>query len=336
MIFLLAAAYYIRSTGLALFGAIILFLLLHKQWKTSIITFSGFTLLIIPWILRGQKLGGNSYVKPLIMVNPYRPELGNADLAGYFTRFLSNISRYVTREIPSSSFSFFQVDYLNEINIYEWIYGLVLVGFILYGLYHLRKNGLIILCYLLGSFGILLLWPEVWTGVRFVLPIAPFLVFSSIVGFYHLVELLLKKAKVNFRFNILLLGIMGLLYINSIKNLHKKAQSDYPANWKNYFKIANYFKTEGIKDVVVICRKPMLFHVNSGTYTANFKYLVDHEALINDLINQKADYVVLDNLGYRQSYEYLLPAIRSDQKKFQVIMKIPGPDTYLLKFYPEN
>ncbi len=334
ILFSLAASYYIRSTGLALFGGIFLYFLLRKKWKVALSLAAGFVIFALPWIIRGQKLGGSSYLEPLVMVNPYRPELGNADFGGYITRFISNVARYITREIPNSSFPFIQVNYINNISVMEWILGIAILVLSFYGFYKLWRKGLLFVCYLLATFGILLLWPEVWRGVRFVLPVMPLILFSILTGIYYLVEQFLSSIKI--KFNILLLVIFGLAFTEPIKSLHQKARSPYPLSWQNYFKIANYFKEENIRDVVVICRKPMLFYLKSGTYTAPYLYSKDVEEMINDMKEKKADYVVLDNLGYRQTYEYLYPVIRNNQNIFPLVLSLPNPDTYLLKFTPEN
>jgi hypothetical protein len=330
----LVVSYYIRSTGLALFGGIILYLLIQKKWKIAISLAVGFIVLALPWIIRGQKLGGSSYLEPLVMVNPYRPELGNADLSEYFTRFFSNLSRYITREIPNSSFPFIQVNYASEITPGEWLLGILILAVALYGLYRIRKRGLLFICYLLGTFGILLLWPEVWRGVRFVLPVMPLILFSFLTGIYYLTVRAFSPLKI--KFNILLFIVLGLAFIQPIKLLHQKAVSPYPANWQNYFRIAEWFKNEKIQDVVVVCRKPILFHLKSGTFTATYIYSKDTEEMIEDLKNKKTDYVVLDNLGYRQTYEYLYPVIRNNPDIFPLVFSLPNPDTYLLKFNPEN
>lgn len=332
----LVVTYYIRSTGLALFGGLILFLIIKKYWKAAIFYFLGFILLAAPWIIRGQKLGGSSYIKPLVMINPYRPELGNADLADYFTRFFSNFSRYLTREIPSGVFPFIQINYLNEIKISEWLAGLVILIFILYGLYRLGLKSLIIITYLITTFGILLFWPEVWTGVRFVLPVVPLLLFACVYGMYYGILMVLSSLKLKMKFNVLVLIILGLAFIDPIRILHAKSENDYPSAWKNYFIVADWFKSEGLTDVVVVCRKPMLFYLHSGTYTATYKYSVDEREVIDDLRRLQADYVVLDNLGYRQTYEYLYPAINKNQGFFRLVFKLENPDTYLLEFNADN
>ena len=332
----LVASYYIRSTGLALFGGVILYLLLMKKWKVAVSIFTGFIALALPWIIRGQRLGGSSYLKPLIMINPYRPELGNADLADYFNRFFANVARYITREIPNSTFPFIKVNYIQDISSLEWIIGLILLLVSVYGFYKFWQKGLLFICYILGTFGILLFWPEVWRGVRFVLPVMPIILFSIIIGFYHLINQLLMNMNIKLKFNILILVLLGLFFINPIKILHQKAKNEYPLSWKNYFRIAEYFKRENIRDVVVICRKPMLFHLKSGTYTATYMYSKDEKEMIDDLKSKKADYVVLDNLGYRQTYEYLYPVIQNNQTIFPLVLSLTNPDTYLLKFTPEN
>jgi hypothetical protein len=195
---------------------------------------------------------------------------------------------------------------------------------------------MIIFTYLAATFGILLLWPEVWVGIRFILPVVPLLLFAGIIGLYYFVQFLLLKIGIHLKFNVLILLITGLAFVAPIKNLHFKAKNEYPSAWQNYFNIAEWFKNEGLEDVVVICRKPMLFYLKSGTYTSTYTYANDTEALIEDLKRRKADYVVLDNLGYRQTYEYLLPAINSNKDKFQVVFKLENPDTYLLKFNPAD
>lgn len=328
----LVGSYYIRSTGLALFAGLILYLLFNKYWKAAVFIAIGFITLATPWIIRGQKLGGSSYIKPLVMINPYRAELGNADMADYFNRIIANISRYITREIPNSNLPFIKVNYLSEIEPIEWLIGLPVLVLIIYGLYKLGKRGLIIVCYLIATFGILLLWPEVWTGVRFVLPVVPLLFFGLIIGIFHGVNYVLSSIKTKVKFNILILLVFGIAFISPIQAIHMKAKSDYPKAWKNYFSAAGWFKRNNMKEAVVICRKPMLFHVNSGTYTTTFKYSKEEKEVLDDLNRKLTDYVILDNLGYRQTYEYLFPVISNHKENFQLVIKLENPDTYILKY----
>ena len=129
--------------------------------------------------------------------------------------------------------------------------------------------------------------------------------------------------------------VFSLAFIGPIESIHTKARIDYPSAWKNYFSVAGWFKRKNINDAVVICRKPMLFHINSGTYTSTFKYSNDEKEVLDDLNRKKADYVILDNLGYRQTYRYLFPVINNQQEYFQLVIKLENPDTYLLRYNPD-
>jgi hypothetical protein len=74
-----------------------------------------------------------------------------------------------------------------------------------------------------------------------------------------------------------------------------------------------------------------MFYLYSNTHTINYKYTEEGQELIDNLIEKQVDYVVLEQLGYSSTYRYLLPAIQNNPDKFEVIQKIGGPDTYLLR-----
>ncbi len=76
------------------------------------------------------------------MINPYRAELGNADIADYFNRIIANVSRYITREIPNSNLPFIKVNYMSEIGSLEWLIGIPMLLLIVYGLYKLGTEGI--------------------------------------------------------------------------------------------------------------------------------------------------------------------------------------------------
>jgi hypothetical protein len=152
------------------------------------------------------------------------------------------------------------------------------------------------------------------------------------MGIYYSITNVLLSLKTKLNFNILILLIFGFVFITPIQSIHMKAKIDYPNAWKNYFNAAGWFKRNNIKDAVVICRKPMLFYINSGTYTSTFKYSNDEKEVLDDLDRKQTDYVILDNLGYRQTYEYLFPVINSKKEYFELVLKLENPDTYLLKF----
>jgi hypothetical protein len=67
-------------------------------------------------------------------------------------------------------------------------------------------------------------------------------------------------------------------------------------------------------------------------FAVRYIYSVDTKAVIADLINQKVEYVVLEQLGFSSTGRYLYPAIQEYYELFPLVWQLPNPDTYLLKF----
>ncbi len=192
-VFTLGFSYYIRTAGIALVGGIMLAMILERNWKYLAATALGFILMVLPWSIRGSQLGGNNYVKQLFMINPYRPEEGILAIGDWFTRFFVNFKRYLTREIPSSVTGDNFTAYKEDIVLNEYLFGGLLILLIGFGIWKLKRLRTLVIGYLLGTFFILLLWPDVWFGTRFMIPVIPFVVFLSIYGVYALITLVLEK-----------------------------------------------------------------------------------------------------------------------------------------------
>lgn len=113
LLFILALvfAFYIRTLGISLFLSFTLILLLQKRWSYAGALVLGFVLLVAPWQIRSQSLGGNSYVNQLLRKNPYRPELGPMTLMDWPKRFGMNLKRYFALEITSGVMPFETIDY---------------------------------------------------------------------------------------------------------------------------------------------------------------------------------------------------------------------------------
>ncbi len=334
LLVLISSTYYIRTVGLALFGGILLYLLLRKHWIHATSMFSGFVLLTLPWYLRGQTLGGNRYISQLMQVNPYRPELGMAGLGDLAGRVGHNLVRYVTKEIPNGTLPFISADYQST-SAGNWIIGLMLLTLIAYGLYCLNARlRLLIGGYLLGIFGILLLWPDVWFGVRFILPVLPFLVLCLLNGAYHLLKMAISRANWSWQVSPLMFLVILLGFYPSIQQLHKNAQANYPPNFVNYFSTAVWARENTPPDAVISCRKPGMLYLFAGRHTIYYRNTLDDRELLDDLRQKQVNYVVLDQLGYSSTYRYLLPAIQKNAGQFQVVYRTPSPETFLLAFQP--
>lgn len=328
---LMAGCYYIKTSAITIVGGVVIYQLWLRAWKPALGYILGFSALISPWLVRGHLLGGNSYLKQLLMVNPYRPEMGMADPGDFVGRFFNNLGRYITKEIPSANFSFISINYREETTLAMWVSGLLITGLLVYGIIKLKNYRWLVVSYLIGTFGILFLWPDVWVGVRFLLPAVPFLMLAMINAYSFLV----KKYFVNSYLYLKWLPLLLVLaFISPIVKAHRSAAERYMQNWGNYFAMAKWVRDNAPDTSVVACRKPTMFYLYSGSYTVNYKYTDNQDDLIKNLYEKKVDYVVYDQLGYSTTYRYLRPVLQNNQSLFELVKKIENPPTYLFKLLP--
>ncbi|QSE98010.1 ArnT family glycosyltransferase [Fulvivirga lutea] len=328
-ILFMVIAYYVRSLGVAILGGLGLYFLISKNWKLLGASIGGLVVGGLPWFIRGQSLGGTSYMNQLKMINPYNPSLGVADFSDYIDRFWSNFSRYITREIPDALFNY-GPNYSQPIEFKEWVFGLIIVGLTTYGVIKIKKYNWLILGYLLGTFGILMIWPDVWIGVRFIVPIIPILWIGLLKGFYELFKAIRGQQEISSVVNYAPLVII-LFLISPLNELSAKAKAPFPPAWEQYFKVAEWIK-QNEKEAVVSCGKPSLFFIYAGdNFTMRYKLSKDPAELIADLEKQRVDYVVIDQV-YGNTFQYLLPAVRQYPNRFKQVLHLKNPDTFLLKF----
>ncbi len=343
VIFSIIFSYYIRTSGLSLYAGIALYLAFRKKWKYIVLMTGIFVLLTLPWYIRTAHLGGNAYIHQLVMVNPYRPELGHMHFGDWFTRFFQNLKRYVAREVPAGTFDFVWVkNYKDPVKAKEWITGIITIAIMIFGLIRIKKFRDLFFFYLLAAFGILLLWPTVWTGVRFILPLLPILTFLLINGIIEIVGIASERI-LHVRNTQLVPVLMVVLSLFSIKSyskkpimiLEKKARSPYSDKYKNYFEVARWAYKHIPDTSVVACRKGQLFYLFSHRYITGFANTLDKEKQIEYLKKRSTDYVVLDQLGFSSTGRYLYPAIKRYPGKFKVVYQVKNPDTYFMRFRPD-
>ena len=122
-----------------------------------------------------------------------------------------------------------------------------------------------------------------------------------------------------------------------IQYLHKIAtQSRVPDGWVNYFTIAEWAQQNTEPQAVVACRKPILFYLYSDRRTVLYKFTDDSALLLEELKQNKVNYVVLDRLGYGSTGRYLVPAVTKYVDDFFLVRKLENPPTWLLEFHPSD
>jgi hypothetical protein len=326
-ILLIAACYHTKTTAVALIGGAAIYLALAKDWKRLAVTVGGFALVCLPWYIRGKKLG-SSHMGQLMQINPYKPELGNLTTSTFIERIQHNFVRYISTDIPSGILSL-EVNF-EKAPLSFWILGLLLIGLILWGIFKLKDFRVMILGYIAGTMAVLLIWPDIWGGIRFILPLVPLAIFLALYGIKELLALVIGEKNTSFVPYIFL--VFGLFYVKPINALQEQAEQTMSPNYTNYFEMAKWAKKNTPKDAIFSARKPDMFIYYADRLCVGDKPSLDDKEVLDFFRKNKVDYVIIEQLGFSSTAKYLVPAVQKNPDKFDVVLQLPNPDTYLLKF----
>ena len=105
----------------------------------------------------------------------------------------------------------------------------------------------------------------------------------------------------------------------------------YPQPWRNYLEAGRWIRANTPPGHVVACRKPFLMHIFSNRRSIGYRFSDVPEEVIDDLVDKGVDLVVVFPFT-RASRDYLFPAIRANEDRFEVIHLLKDPDTCVLRF----
>ena len=320
------AAYYIRSAGLILIGTGIVFFALHKKWKEAGLIAIGSFLLALPWQIRNAALGGTPYIEQLLSVNPYRPEEGMLTLTTLIERILANLELYGLLIIP-----YILLPSSIDTSTFAGV-GIFFSGLILYALITgLIKRHLLIV-YLTCYLGLHILWPQVWSDTRLLVPAIPILFYAILTSMDELLRLLaraLKKTASRAGAVLFFLFILGSNIYET--NYLAERIGKLTPNWDTYFAAAEWIKDNTDPDVKIACRKPYLMNAIANRKATGYAWKAPDE-VIAEFEQKNIDIVVIDQIGYRSTPEFLIPAIQAHENRFKILHLVRDPNTYVLKF----
>lgn len=318
-------AYLTRSAGLPLLLAAASWLGLRRHWRALAL----FAVTALPlaalWWLRSQAAGAD-YMSELWLLNPYRPELGRAGVADLLARPVTNGGKYATLHLPILLFGRAH-PLLLPVNVI--VVGLCAIGWAL----RIRRPGVAELFLPLYA-GLLLIWPAVWSGERFLLPALPLVLGYAglaLVRFARWADVrAIKPAAVAVVLVLLLFavpGLAGAVRRGTACTRAYLAGEPYPcltAPWQAFFRTAEWSRAAIPADGVVISRKPRLFFALSGRRGLIYPFSRDPAEFFAAAAGSGARYLVLDGLSVLTA-RYLSPAFIERPRAF-CVMSAARPD----------
>ncbi|MFP3948721.1 MAG: ArnT family glycosyltransferase [Longimicrobiales bacterium] len=313
-------AYFTRSAGLPLILALAGVLLLRRRWKSLAAFGVAFAVPAFAWWLRNRG-APDTYLAELWLVDPYQPDLGTVGIGGLVGRVLSNAWGYTARHVPTGITGLEGGTAL--------VLGVGLVGLALYGWAgQVRRQGSQVRA--LEIFfplyaGLILIWPEVWSGDRFALPLLPPLFLYGGLAVRDLASRIHPRGAAP-------AGVAGVLILggtalwswagqartaSSCMSLTRSqgAWACAPAAMADFARAAAWSGLHLPEGSAVFSRKPRFFYLLGGVKSQVFPFSGDPDAFFREAERWDIGYVLLDRLDDLAAY-YVGAAVRSHPGSF--------------------
>jgi hypothetical protein len=161
-------AYFTRSAGLPLLVALGAWLVLRRRWRALAAVAAVWGAPIVLWWLRSRAFGQDGYAEEFWLLNPYNPAEGRVSAFGLLQRMGGNVWEYLGTHVPQG---IARTGPVGGAVIGVFAVGLGLAGWTRVVLKKIGPTELFLPLYT----GLILLWPDVWSGDRFALPLYPIL-----------------------------------------------------------------------------------------------------------------------------------------------------------------
>jgi hypothetical protein len=319
---LIMVAYYLKAVAIALGAGVFLFLLLRRRIAWAFGFAGGFALLAFPWVLRSQRVGdGRTYIHYLLQKNPYRPFEGTASATDLLVRLGGNVEIYFYRIIPESLLPFLRAENASP---GEGIQLLLLLASAVTAVglvYRLARHRTVADLYLLSFLGICALWPRVWAGARFIVPVIPLLFFCCLTGLWLILSVLPRKGVKYARESVIVVLSASMLVATVWTNrAEARIGREYTPDWESYFAAARWAHDHTPPESVFVCRKPYLFYLASGRRSMGYRFSEDPEEVELGFREVGATHIVVDQFQWTgTSMLYLVPTVMADPESYPVV-----------------
>jgi len=290
-------AYFTRSAGLPLVLALLGWLAFSRRWRALAGSAAALGVPMLAWWLRGRGAGVALYGTEFWMLNPYDPAEGTIGVFGLMPRILDNVSSYVFVHGPAGIVGQ-DGPALSTIGMALTI--AALAGWVL----SIRERVGVAEIFFPLYAGLIFVWPEVWGGDRFALPLYPLVfVYGAVLArtFGRHLPQALAATVGTVALLLLLLPAVGDWLEASRQNGLCNAVAQEQGPWIcygdriRYFVLAASWTSDGLPDgAVVLTRKPRHFYLLSGVPSRTFPFDGDPDAQLALADKVGARYVLLD------------------------------------------
>ena len=328
-------AYFTRSAGLPLVLAALAWLAWRRRWRQLAILAGVIVPLAFLWWLRGKLTGGSVYAQLFWYVDPYRPAAGTIGITELFHRVFANERAYLGSALPILLAEQAQplLVFISYVVALLAIFGWVV---------RLRRPQVAEFFFPLYV-GLLLVWPEVWAGERFLLPAYPLLLAYAGDGASRLLRRFERRAVAPLGFAAaVLLALIAIPALRSDASAGSLCREEFISGngmacldtpWQDFFEIAAWSRGSLPRDAAVFSRKPRLFYVYSGRTGLDVPRTQDPKEFLKEAQANRIDHVLVDRLG-GLTLEYFGPIFTAHPDAFCLVQATGDGGAALLRMQP--
>jgi len=319
-------AYFTRSAGLPLLVALLAWLALRRRWRALAASAVGLGVPVLLWWLRSRAVGHAGYGSEFWLVDPYNPELGRVGLAGLASRFGANLVGYIGTYLPGG-ITGTRGRATSVLGVA--LFAGALIGWVRSLRARIGPSELFLPLYA----GLILLWPVVWSGDRFALPLFPLLFgyaalailwggrrlgrsTGTLVGAAAFLVVVLPALKS-------WTGAVGEASACAAAVRASGPFACYGPRVESFVDAAAWSGANLPDGSAVLTRKPRLFYVESGVPSRTFPFNDDPRVLLALADSLGVRYVLVDRWDGLAG-RYVAGAVRKDPGAFCALRGFQG------------
>jgi len=331
----IAACYFTKSVGLALALAAPAAFAFRRRFRAAIFLLVGFGALSFPWYLRNKAVGQeNLYLDYFLMKDPYREGSGTITGEEFAERVAANVVKYERFFIPNGfvpqAFTGARGAPAFEGLLFAVPLLLTLAGIV----FAMRGGAIATELYVLTFLAMIHMWPDVWSGTRFFLPLVPLFFAYALFGAERAAAALLPAAAKRRSARTIVLAAASLLVlVNLAATVEARgARRGYTPDWTNFFAAAEWIRANTPADAIVASRSSYILYWKTHRKTVGYRFTENAEEVFKDLMDSGARYVLIDNFFWTGTTgRYLLPALQAHPDRFRIVWDAENPPTYVIE-----
>ncbi len=338
-------AYLTRAAGLPMLAALLVALGWRRHWWELAGVGAAAALVVGGWWIWGNMAAAESasvYANNFLLVDPYRPELGYIGPGDLLARVVNNVRLYSIEVLPQSLAG---VAAGGGVSLPALLAGLLIIALALISwLREVRRMRVLELFTALYA-ALILVWPQVWTDRRFLLPLLPVLLLHAAAGVIWCLDFMRVKRAT------WVLPVYGALLVllavpDNVRTVgfNQRCQkfyrqgdrlACYPPPWRAFVATADWVRENTPEDAVVISRKPRLFYYFARRAGNVYPFTSDEGEMLAYFDKIGTDYVVVAGLS-GTTYRYLVPVINNSPENFEIVYRVGQPPSaaYVLAYRP--